>query len=80
MKMGYLGLSRPYDAVWSDGTRVTIHPDGRIVNRETNGVTYAAGWEPSPVCAPPMGTDTSKFLIFGITALVAIVALVALKR
>jgi len=38
INFGYGGLADPLDTQWADGRNVTIYPDGKVVEKDTDAI------------------------------------------
>ncbi len=81
MKFGFMGLGRPYESKWSDGTGVTVYPDGSVINNETGDyIRYAdaidnkvENVETNPII--PRGENNVMLIGMFVLGVVAVVAL-----
>lgn len=78
MMSGYMGLVEPYEASWADGRRVTVYPNGEVIDRDT-GYYVRKPQVQANVNTPSMNYSSNALspqLIFGCVVVLAIVAMV----
>jgi len=81
MSFGYMGLNSKYETIWSDGRGVTVYPDGTVIEnasgeviRRSDNITFK-GSKSNDIIKSNFGGDKTMLYLFGVLALVAIVAL-----
>ena len=81
MEFGYMGLSQPLETVWADGRKVTVYPNGKVVDESTGSIIRSSKIQAiQPIKSAPLSFGQNNGIMILALVIIGAIAIVAVSK